>query len=92
MTGGEEMVFWDHAPELPGNMKRLKVVTDAHTWVLVTAHKDRTVAAPEPRTATTSQGGVRPLVDSPPYRRHGGAPALLGNLPPSQPRNGHGAY
>lgn len=31
MTGGEEMVFWDHAPELPGNMKRLKVVTDAHT-------------------------------------------------------------
>lgn len=38
---GGEIVFWGYANELPGNTKWLKVVTDLHREVLVTAHKDR---------------------------------------------------
>jgi hypothetical protein len=39
--GSEHDVFWGLAPELPGETRWLKVVTNAAEEVLVTAHKDR---------------------------------------------------
>jgi hypothetical protein len=41
---GSERVFWGLVPELPGETKWLKVVTDAAEEVLITAHKDRRFA------------------------------------------------
>lgn len=41
---GGERVFWGLAPELPGETKWLKVVTDAAGEILVTAYKDRRFA------------------------------------------------
>lgn len=39
-----ERLFWGHAPELPGNTKWLRVVTDAAGETIVTAYKDRVFA------------------------------------------------
>ena len=44
-ASGEEMLFWGHAPELPGNTKWLKVVTNREADTLVSAYKDKGFAA-----------------------------------------------
>lgn len=41
---GDERIFWGYAPQLPGETRWLKVVTDSDARTLISAYKDRRFA------------------------------------------------